>query len=643
MMAALATAFYAMLLAWRVQEGYASNQLPNVDSDSRLENVNGTVVFTANDVNYTLTSPASDHVHVSMRELMETMTALREELTAVKADFRRLNASCVHRDELERVSTIMVNQTELSHLHHVMNESDVSLERMLQSQDASLEASHASLEGMVAGNLTELESALAAQTSNLEIITSDLGSQSNPAASCQALKQAVPDAPDGSYFLKVGEKTAFVYCLMDKADGGWTHVYTTAGETLASFHDQTTRSLCMDSTKQCYAGSSTIMPSVLPFATEWLLTDELFTPFMLQEFRIVGNYERSLRQACNSTNRYQARYPKGGLASLGWVPVEACTDLVTGLHDVSLLDALCDTAHACWMDVRESYRDRPFAYDHCRNDSEPSYCPAYDPAYSYPTTARRRGSMNYHAFLRFQESQLGSTSAFPGQSCEAIKARHVDSKNGHYYIRPAGSTVYKVFCLMDVEDGGWTLVLNTVGTGRERLNQDTRKELCWHPGQDCHSGVSSAVPDVMPTAKAILWTDIELTPMLFAEFIVPGQYWRGITTSVCDVNTTFVEVRYPKGPLSTLDSVNIEACTQFLWGTRGNSTVAVQLGECPGVHVCWNHVDASTNDQPFSGIHCPNINVSTPAYCPAYSPPYNFNGTTTGRNGDFSHSIFVRF
>eukprot|EP00730_Choanoeca_flexa_P008627 TRINITY_DN12513_c0_g5_i8.p2 TRINITY_DN12513_c0_g5~~TRINITY_DN12513_c0_g5_i8.p2 ORF type:complete len:246 (+),score=42.73 TRINITY_DN12513_c0_g5_i8:1318-2055(+) len=237
---------------------------------------------------------------------------------------------------------------------------------------------------------------------------------------------------------------------------------------------------------------------------------------------------------------------------------------------------------------------------------------------------------------RFQEPQLGSTASFPGKSCEAIKATHNTSKNGHYYIRPKGTSVFKVFCLMDVEDGGWTLVLNTVGTGRERLNQATRKELCWHPGQACHSGVSSAVPDVMPTAKAMLWTDNQFKPFLFAEFKTPGQYWTGITTRICNSNALSVEVRYPKGPLAKLGWINIESCTQYLWGTRNQ--LGTQLGECSSIHICWTHVDSSVNDQPFFGA----CTYGNNAYCPGYSPEYNFP-STAGRHGNFDHSMFVRF
>jgi hypothetical protein len=57
--------------------------------------------------------------------------------------------------------------------------------------------------------------------------------------------------------------------------------------------------------------------------------------------------------------------------------------------------------HVCWEDTLPTALDRPFSGDHCPDDTSPSFCPAFHPAYSFPSTATRKGSFNFRKWVRW--------------------------------------------------------------------------------------------------------------------------------------------------------------------------------------------------------------------------------------------------
>ncbi|EDQ87702.1 uncharacterized protein MONBRDRAFT_33265 [Monosiga brevicollis MX1] len=154
---------------------------------------------------------------------------------------------------------------------------------------------------------------------------------------------------------------------------------------------------------------------------------------------------------------------------------------------------------------------------------------------------------------------IGDSAAFPAASCEAILAVHPDSESGYYWIQPKLGVAYNVFCLMDVEEGGWVQVLSMYGDTYVSLTDTNHKVLCNDTSQPCFAGVATATPDIMPMATSILMTDMNNVPFLFAEFEVMGEYWRHIQPSSSLYEG--VRVRYPKGPMSSLGWLPIDTNT----------------------------------------------------------------------------------
>ena len=72
-------------------------------------------------------------------------------------------------------------------------------------------------------------------------------------------------------------------------------------------------------------------------------------------------------------------------------------------------------------------------------------------------------------------SILGKSAAYPAASAAAIKAVNPNAQSGIYYIN-WGGTVYPIHCEMDLEGGGWMMILNYVhqgGTNPELLVRNT--------------------------------------------------------------------------------------------------------------------------------------------------------------------------
>ena len=58
-------------------------------------------------------------------------------------------------------------------------------------------------------------------------------------------------------------------------------------------------------------------------------------------------------------------------------------------------------------------------------------------------------------------SVLGKSAAYPAASAAAIKAVNPNAPSGIYYIN-WGGTVYPIYCEMELEGGGWMMILNYV-------------------------------------------------------------------------------------------------------------------------------------------------------------------------------------
>jgi hypothetical protein len=180
----------------------------------------------------------------SIWTIMTKLLELEAELSSVKTQLQQ----CTTRQELNETLTAYFNVTELEdelksdfvQQQQLTNTTD-TLEAERLSADISLAASDSSLSSVVESSDTSLEALIEAAETRLETELSNqdeqikalenrtdaLGTIVNPAGSCQAVLEANAQAPNGDYYLDIGGEAVSVFCLMDKASGGWTHVYTT--------------------------------------------------------------------------------------------------------------------------------------------------------------------------------------------------------------------------------------------------------------------------------------------------------------------------------------------------------------------------------------------------------------------------------
>ncbi|PFX17042.1 Angiopoietin-4 [Stylophora pistillata] len=93
---------------------------------------------------------------------------------------------------------------------------------------------------------------------------------------------------------------------------------------------------------------------------------------------------------------------------------------------------------------------------------------------------------NENKFAPFQGSvyvdnpfrgRIGEEKDFPGISCKEIKDSQHNSPNGQYWIDPSNSDdPFTVFCDMQTDGGGWTLIAQTVAKNMTKLTPMIREK-----------------------------------------------------------------------------------------------------------------------------------------------------------------------
>jgi hypothetical protein len=90
------------------------------------------------------------------------------------------------------------------------------------------------------------------------------------------------------------------------------------------------------------------------------------------------------------------------------------------------------------------------------------------------------GQIDDPAACHCKGTTIGGTEACYGLSCQDIKTRHPNSKNGAYWVKPANSALaFQVYCDMTTDKGGWMLafIKNSISVSNVHLACSTNLNL----------------------------------------------------------------------------------------------------------------------------------------------------------------------
>ena len=114
---------------------------------------------------------------------------------------------------------------------------------------------------------------------------------------------------------------------------------------------------------------------------------------------------------------------------------------------------------------------------------------------------------NIYKYLQFFQAILGGSELNPGQSCKDIlAANNIGAVSGTFWIKPASSEQFQVYCDLESHGGGWTLVYSY--TYKLQITVTPRSN--W-PASNLNVSVSTTPPLSESSLRATdwnLWKDI---------------------------------------------------------------------------------------------------------------------------------------
>lgn len=296
-----------------------------------------------------------------------------------------------------------------------------------------------------------------------------VGTASNPGASCYDILHQGGSTGDGVYWLNPGGLGAMqVYCDMTRAGGGWALLFNSIGSsagTTAAFWNinYNNRFGVLGGTAltgNVYNGA--LYRFAQEYRDEAVDRNNRAADIMLATATGIDPYNMIMvtpLRLSGDADTYNNQF------AAGWGSSTFRADFSSSVNCSTYYSNVTQHYGNCWSYNLGSDADAPFL----DGGWGPHMATVTASANGFANDGTNYTRMNrISRWVRWTEagtriSAIGSTEANPGASCYDILLRGGSSGDGNYWIRPNGTAI-PVWCDMTRRYGGWALLYNSIGS-----------------------------------------------------------------------------------------------------------------------------------------------------------------------------------